>query len=352
MRQLSACRPARWRPALAPALALAAALVAGCSSSPPQPAAPPVAAPAPVEPGFETPRAPNVVPPDVVAHVRKMGRVSETSIASVYQARQQIDVPGVVEFAHLAYGSDPRQFVNVFAPRVLPATPVPVVVFMHGGGFIGGAVHTPGSFQYDHIGKFFARNGYVVVNVEYRLAPLHRWPEAGQDLAAAVAWTRRNAASYGGDPSKIFLMGHSAGATHVAHYTFDRRIQVNGGDDGVIGSILLSPHVSMEELKRFSVYYGPDFRPDMAPLNHVNERRMPVFLGVAQWDPQDFQVDVARLYTALCQRDNRCPAIKTAQQHSHLSSILHINTADDSYGSDLLTFMRDVLSTPPGQNGG
>jgi triacylglycerol lipase len=293
----------------------------------------------------ETPRTPNTVPQDVIDYVRKNGRVVDTTIASVYLPKQQLgDLAGVKKTAGLKYGADPRQFVDVFSPDPKVATPTPVVVFIHGGAFTGGAVSTPGSFQYDNIGKYFARNGYVFVNVEYRLAPDNKWPAGGQDLSSAIAWTDTNIAQYGGDPKKIFVMGHSAGATHAAHYTFDTRIQANGGNDGVIGSILLSPLVSEAALKNTKVYYGDTFTPDMAPLNHINDRKMPVFLGLAQYDPQSFQNDVATLFSALCARDNQCPAIKMAQQHSHISSAYHINTADDTYGSDLLTFVREVSS--------
>lgn len=300
----------------------------------------------------ETPPPPNTVPQDVVDYVRAKGNTVDVSIASLYQSRQQQgDLPGVKKTPHQAYGTDPRQFVDVFAPATRPATPVPVVVFMHGGAFVGGSLSSPDSFTYDHLGKFFARNGYVFVNVEYRLAPAHPWPAGGEDMRGAVEWTLRHIGQFGGDPARIFVMGHSAGASHAAHYTFDTRVQANGGKDGVIGSILLSPVVSLEGMKGSPAYYGRDPTPDMASITHVNERSLPVFLGFAQYDPVFFQDDAARLFSALCARDRQCPAIKMLQQHSHISEIDHINTADDSAGSDILTFIRDVSTRGTGSQG-
>jgi acetyl esterase len=292
----------------------------------------------------ESPRTPNIVPPDIVQHIKSKGNVVDTGIATLYQARQVGDLAQVLKTPHLAYGTDPRQFVDVFSPGPKPNAPVPVIVFIHGGGFTRGDVSTPGFFQYDNIGKFFARNGYIFVNVEYRLAPQFMWPAGGQDFASAIDWTRKHIAAYGGNPKQIFVMGHSAGGAHAAHYTFDTRIQVNGGNDGVIGSILLSPVVGYDNIKNSPAYYGTAPTPDMAPLNHVNERKIPVFIGFAQYDPQPMQVDIGLLFSALCARDKQCPAVKMAQQHSHISEVFHINTADDTFGSDLLTFIREISS--------
>ena len=91
-------------------------------------------------------------------------------------------------------------------------------MFVHGGGFVGGDKHVPGTPMYDHIGAWAVRNGWVGVTITYRLAPEHTWPAGAQDVAAAVQWVRDNIASYGGDPSRIVLAGHSAGSVHVASY--------------------------------------------------------------------------------------------------------------------------------------
>ena len=102
--------------------------------------------------------------------------------------------------------------------RRASATGAPVLVFVHGGGFVGGDKHVPGTPMYDHIGAWAVRNGWVGVTITYRLAPEHTWPSGAQDVAAAVQWVRDNIAAYGGDPARIVVAGHSAGCVHVASY--------------------------------------------------------------------------------------------------------------------------------------
>ena len=83
----------------------------------------------------------------------------------------------------------------------------PVLVFFYGGGWAKGARQ-----DYPFVAKAFAARGYVVVLPDYRLVPQVRFPGFLQDAAAAVRWTHDNIAKYGGDPDRIVLAGHSAGA--------------------------------------------------------------------------------------------------------------------------------------------
>jgi acetyl esterase len=85
-----------------------------------------------------------------------------------------------------------------------------VVLYVHGGGFriLSKDTHWP-------MGLAFASRGFVVFNINYRLAPRHRFPAAVEDCCAAFAWLTRNAAAWGGDPSRIVLAGESAGANLV-----------------------------------------------------------------------------------------------------------------------------------------
>lgn len=86
----------------------------------------------------------------------------------------------------------------------------PVVVFFYGGSWRNGRKE-----DYRFVGAALARQGIVVVIPDYRKAPAHLFPTFMEDAARAVAWTRANAARIGGDPERIFVMGHSAGA-HIA----------------------------------------------------------------------------------------------------------------------------------------
>lgn len=88
--------------------------------------------------------------------------------------------------------------------------PLPVLLYAHGGGFRMLSKDT-----HWLMGLAFARRGYVVFNISYRLAPKFRYPAAIDDACAALLWVARNADSYGGDMGRLFLAGESAGANLV-----------------------------------------------------------------------------------------------------------------------------------------
>ena len=92
--------------------------------------------------------------------------------------------------------------------------PLPIVLYVHGGGFriLSKDTHWVMALA-------FARRGYLVFNIDYRLAPQNPFPAAPQDAAAALAWTAANAERYGGDPTRIFLAGESAGANLITSLT-------------------------------------------------------------------------------------------------------------------------------------
>ncbi|MDQ3717269.1 MAG: alpha/beta hydrolase [Actinomycetota bacterium] len=87
--------------------------------------------------------------------------------------------------------------------------PRPAVLLIHGGAFVAGDKDTP---KWQELCSWLAESGYVAVNLNYRLAPVHRFPAAIEDIQAAVEWTRANALTYGVDPDRVGVLGGSAGA--------------------------------------------------------------------------------------------------------------------------------------------
>lgn len=118
----------------------------------------------------------------------------------------------------VAYGQDPRQRLDVYAPRFQPIGRRPVVVFFYGGSWNSGS-----RSGYAFVGRALAAQGFVVVIPDYRLVPQIRYPAFVEDGAAAVRWTRAHAAEFGGDPAGLVLMGHSAGAYIAAMLAVDDR---------------------------------------------------------------------------------------------------------------------------------
>ncbi len=96
--------------------------------------------------------------------------------------------------------------------------PFPVILFSHGGGWHSGA-----RGHYGFAARAFASRGYMAVVPDYRLYPHARFPAFVEDVARAVAWTHDHVANYGGDPDRLFLSGHSAGAYNVMMVALDRQ---------------------------------------------------------------------------------------------------------------------------------
>ena len=121
----------------------------------------------------------------------------------------------------LAYGSGVRQQLDVYRPTAVAgaaASPAPVIVFVHGGSWRSGDKRL-----YRWLGKSLASQGFVAVLVNYGLMPTVRFPDSAKDVAAAVAYAYRHAAEWGGNPERLTLMGHSAGAHLTALVAYDGR---------------------------------------------------------------------------------------------------------------------------------
>ena len=125
-----------------------------------------------------------------------------------------------------AYGPLPRNKLDVWVPAKRPATPLPVVVFFYGGGWVSGD-----RGDYGFAGRAFAAQGFVTVIADYRLVPEVRFPAFVEDGALAIRWVRDHVASYGGDPNRISLAGHSAGAYEAAMLALDRHYLRDVGVD-------------------------------------------------------------------------------------------------------------------------
>ena len=243
---------------------------------------------------------------------------------------------------NVEYGPNDRHRLDLLQPRRSAEAPRPIVVFIHGGAFVRGQ-RSDGEI-FDNVLNYFTRHGMLGVNATYRLAPQHKWPAAAEDMRDLVTWVRENAADYGGDPTKIFLMGHSAGAVHVASYVFMEDLHPPGEDDGVRGAILLSGVYGDETGKSEEhAYFGAaDKVGERVPLAFVEGRRVPLFIVDAEYDPLRMQRSALELMSAVCERDGRCPRHQQIPGHNHYSMTYHINTLDDSIARDVLDFVRDL----------
>lgn len=141
--------------------------------------------------------------------------------------------------------------------------PFPVLVYLHGGGWVMGAPHT-----HRRLATELAALGLLVVSVDYRRAPKHRFPAAVQDAEYAVGWAAEHAVEYGGDPSRILVGGDSAGANLAACV-----LAGTSAGPAVIGALLL-----------YGVYDYHRALPVLAPLLAGREAHTELYLRAEDFE--------------------------------------------------------------------
>ncbi len=185
-----------------------------------------------------------------------------------------------VEPVAVQYGKDPKQSLNVYLPAAEAKTPVPVVIWVHGGGWRNGDKDNRGGVN---LCQTWAKAGFVVVGLDYRLTPAVVHPAHVEDVAAGIAWVNNNIARHGGDPKRVFLLGHSAGAHLVAlvataaKYLKAHDLSPKSALAGVMAidtaSYDLTTTRSLAVRKMISDAFGDDAKAlhDASPLQHARQ---------------------------------------------------------------------------------
>ena len=230
----------------------------------------------------------------------------------------QLDIP---------YGSDERQRLDLYAPH--QAAGLPVLLYVPGGGFVGGDKRGEDGF-YANIGYDFAARGFVVLVMNYRLAPRHPWPAGGEDVGHAAAWVREHAAEFGGDPDRIAIFGQSAGATHVLTWLFDPSLK---GAKPVSAAILASGTYRVAGDKvppNVMAYFGSDplLYEARSPIAHVRRTNVSLLLTVSEFDPPFLASPTFELASKLTHANGRPPELRWLAGHNHVSNVLSIGTPD------------------------
>ena len=185
-----------------------------------------------------------------------------------------------------AYGAHPRQRLDIYRPKNL-AGAAPVIVFFYGGGWEGG----------DRAGYRFAalalvEQGFVVAVPDYRVYPEVMFPAFLEDSAKAVAWVRANAKTEGGDPERLFLAGHSAGAYNAAMLALDPGYLAAEGvpPDSVAGVVgLAGPYdfLPLTSKTLEAIFASPDLRRTQ-PITFARKDAPPMLLATGDTDSTVF----------------------------------------------------------------
>jgi arylformamidase len=196
-------------------------------------------------------------------------RLQPAGARSELATASQKDKSGMTEDLNIPYarmsGVDPNLLsLDIYRPKS-PSTNAqqpnkPVVVMIHGGGWRTG--DKGNVFQGRQKASFFTGHGFVYVSVNYRLSPAVQHPAHVEDVAKALAWIINNIASYGGDPKRIFLMGHSAGAHLAALVTADEAyLNKLGKSPAMLSGVILLDSAGYDIPAKLDLSDGPLTHP-------------------------------------------------------------------------------------------
>jgi acetyl esterase/lipase len=203
--------------------------------------------------------------------MRRGRRSTAVSLLNFLSPRAGIEITRAI-----SYGDGHRHTLDVYRPAAID--PAPVIVFFYGGSWQRG-----NKALYRFLGTALARRGYVTLVADYRLYPEVRYPGFLDDGARVVRWAKDNAAWFGGDRKRVFVMGHSAGAYIAAMLALDGRwlekVGLAPGQDiagliGVAGPYDFLP-LHGETLKRI---FNGGTDPDTQPITHVTAGAPPALL--------------------------------------------------------------------------
>ncbi len=185
----------------------------------------------------------------------------------------------------VAYGPLARQRLDVYTPTAIaPPGGWPVVVFFYGGSWNMGERR-----DYRFVGEALAERGILTIVADYRLYPEVRYPTFLEDSARALAWGLDNAKRLGGNPARVFVMGHSAGGYNAAMLALDPRWLAPTGHSakdlaawiGLAGPYEFLP---LDPGPARPVFFHPDYPPNTQPIDDVTSDSLPAFLAAPSHD--------------------------------------------------------------------
>lgn len=298
----------------------------------------------------------SAMPEELAAGLRALGwRAQLPEVGELYApflAKQPRD--GVTRTTDVAYGAHTSQRLDVYQPAQSSEVAHPVVVLLHGGGFIRGD-----KLQRENFGFWGARAGFVTVLPNYRLAPESRWPSGPEDVALVWSWVRAHGRAFAGDPRRVVLMGESAGAAHVAAASLCRRFQPPDFDVAAVALLSGPYNPKLEGLARaqFGIptpdprndaYFGTDRNAWSAAtiVEHIDAPPFPLLIGYAERDLLQMQVQASELFARLVCRHAFAPALHCWREHNHFSPGYSFGTPDRTVSDKVFDFVARHTGQP------
>jgi acetyl esterase/lipase len=258
----------------------------------------------------------------------------------------QVRVVSDLDYVPGADYPDKKDRLDVYVPA--SAANAPVIISIHGGGLRAGD-----KSQQTFVGQRFAAAGNVTVVVNHRLSPGVMHPAHIEDIAAAVAWVKRNIAQHGGDPGKLFVIGHSAGAYLAALLVLDPRYLAAHG---------LAPRDIRGVVPVSGFFYvdRPGVAPDRpkdtwgidanvwkaaSPATYVNRDVPPMLLLYADGDDGWRRNQQHEFLTTLGAAGQRQTEVRMIKGRTHNTVWSEMATSDDETARAILQFVHRQLSS-------
>ena len=202
---------------------------------------------------------------DTVNNPKRYG----TIWAPFYQKANELTAQTRKDFPHhldISFGESPKQALEVYLPKQAVKN-APVLLFLHGGGFMEGD-----RAHYGYVARPYVEKGIITVVSGYRMAKRGvPYPAQSDDTKAAIVWIHKNIAKFGGDPNAIFLSGHSVGATLSADASFDRSWMKQAGvpHDAIKGVALISGDYDLSPGENADYAPTAELEARASPLSHI-----------------------------------------------------------------------------------
>lgn len=284
-----------------------------------------------------------------------------TNLASVKLMYQKTEIPEDRIHRDLPYRdpaagrADEKQRLDLYVPE---GKDWPVLVFVHGGGWDSGdrKYEVAGADIYANIGRFFAAHGVGTAVISYRLLPDVTWQEQIKDVAGAVAWVYKNVGKYGGDPKRLFLSGHSAGAQLAARVALDPKpLQDEGLSKKIVSGVIAVSgagyQIEGEELRSTrggrKGYYQRRFQQDdptdgwqteVSVLRFVDKSAPPFLLFYGSAEPTSL-IEQSELLAKRLQ-DAGVPAkLMVIPHRDHVQTVMTMSREEDVAARESLEFL-------------
>lgn len=228
----------------------------------------------------------------------------------------------------------------------------PTVIFVHGGGWTTGDkdLHVGGADVYGNIGRYLARRGVGAAVINYRLLPAVAWTDQAVDVARAVAWVHRHVDAYGGNPNRLFLMGHSAGAHLNSRVAFDPALLAPYGLSPEVLCGVISVSGAAYDLTDAQILDGgrayfeerfgavEDWPHSVSTLPFLTSEAPPFLILYAGGEPPEIQRQSQLLDAALRRADVPSRVVVVPGQ-SHARILLTLSRDDKTAGPALRAFI-------------